>query len=256
MARPFTRGQRPALLSLKAAARYGRDMKPRFPGFPSEARKFLKQLKRNNNRDWFIPRKSVYEEKVKAPMTELVLALGEAMHDFVPELVADPQKAIYRIYRDVRFSKDKSPYKTWIAAVFPPRGHEKHAGAGTYFHLTFDEILVAGGVYAPGPKELLAIRRHIAARDGELRAVLKDRSFRRLFGEMTGEKLTRAPKGFPADHPAVDLLIFKQFLAWKTLDPALAETSKLYTELVKHFRGMMPFLRFLNAPLKPAKAGT
>ncbi len=255
MARPFTGGQRPALLSLKAAARYGRDMKPRFPGFPSEARKFLKQLKRNNNRDWFIPRKSVYEEKVKAPMTELVLALGEAMRGFAPELVADPKKAIYRIYRDVRFSKDKSPYKTWIAAVFPPRGHEKHAGAGTYFHLTFDEILVAGGVYAPGPKELLAIRQHIAARDGELSAVLKDRSFRRLFGEMTGEKLTRAPKGFPAAHPAADLLMFKQFLAWKTLDPELAETSKLYTELVKHFRGMMPFLRFLNAPLKPAKAG-
>ena len=139
-------------------------MKPRFPGFPPEARKFLKQLKRNNNREWFMPRKSVYEEKVKAPMTELVLTLGEAMRDFAPELAADPKKAIYRIYRDVRFSKDKSPYKTWIAAVFPPRGHEKHAGAGAYFHVTFDEILVAGGVYAPGPKELLAIRRHIAAR--------------------------------------------------------------------------------------------
>ena len=232
----------------------GRDMKQGFPGFPPEARKFLKQLKRNNNREWFMSRKSVYEERVKAPMTDLVLALGEAMRGFAPELAADPKKAIYRIYRDVRFSKDKSPYKTWIAATFPPRGHEKHAAAGAYFHVTFDEILVAGGVYAPGPKELFAIRRHIAARDRGLRAILKDRSFRRLFAEMTGEKLTRAPKGFPADHPAVDLLMFKQFLAWKTLDPALAETPKLYTELVKHFRGMMPFLRFLKAPLKPAKA--
>ena len=172
------------------------------------------------------------------------------MRDFAPELVADPKKAIYRIYRDVRFSNDKSPYKTWIAAAFPPRGLEKHAGAGAYFHLTFDEILVAGGVYAPGPKELLAIRQRVAARDGELRPILKDRSFRRLFGEMTGEKLKRAPKGFPADHPAIELLMFKQFLAWKTLDPALAESPKLYTELVKHFRGMMPFLRFLNAPLE------
>ncbi len=230
-------------------------MNPRFPGFSPEARKFLKQLKRNNNREWFMPRKSVYEEKVKAPMTELVLTLGEAMRDFAPELAADPKKAIYRIYRDVRFSKDKSPYKTWIAAVFPPRGHEKHAGAGAYFHVTFDEILVAGGVYAPGPKELLAIRRHIAARDGELRAILKDRGFRRLLGEMTGEQLKRAPKGFPTDHPAVDLLMFKQFLVSKTLDPALAETPQLYAELVKHFREMMPFLRFLNAPLKPVKTG-
>ena len=84
-------------------------MKQGFPGFPPEARKFLKQLKRNNNREWFMSRKSVYEERVKAPMTDLVLALGEAMRGFAPELAADPKKAIYRIYRDVRFSKDKSP---------------------------------------------------------------------------------------------------------------------------------------------------
>ena len=189
-------------------------------------------------------------------MTELVLALGEAMLDFAPELVADPQKSnLSYLSRRAVQQRHESLQDLRFPRCSLRRGHEKHAGAGAYFHLTFDEILVAGGVYAPGPIELLAIRRHMAARYGELRAVLKERSFRRLFGEMTGEKLTRAPKGFPAEHPAVDLLIFKQFLTWKTIDPALAETSKLYTELVKHFRGMMPFLRFLNAPLKPAKAG-
>ena len=89
-------------------------MKPRFPGFPPEARKFLKQLKRNNNREWFMSRKGVYEERVKAPMTDLVLGLGEAMRGFAPELAADPKKAIYRIYRDVRFSKDSGSAKTAV----------------------------------------------------------------------------------------------------------------------------------------------
>ena len=228
-------------------------MPSKFPGFPLEARKFLGALKRNNRREWFTARKPIFEDKVKGPMTELVLSLGEAMREFAPELNADPKKAIYRIYRDVRFSQNKSPYKTWIAAVFGPRGLPKHVGAGTYFHMSPDEILVGGGVYAPGPGELLAIRNHIAGHAGELRALLKERAFRRCFREMTGETLKRVPKGFDKDHPAADLLVYKQFLAMNQSPPGIAETPKLYTELLKCFRAMMPLLRFLNAPLKPSK---
>lgn len=224
-------------------------MPSKFAGFPPETRKFLRDLKKNNNREWFLPRKQTYEEKVKAPMTELVLALGEAMREFAPELNTHPKKAIYRIYRDVRFSKDKSPYKTWIAAGFPPAGIQRHAGAGTYFHIDPEEILVGGGVYAPGSSELLAIRQHIARHADDLRTILQDRAFRRAFGEMTGEKLKRIPKGFASDHPAADLLVYKQFLVLKHLDSQIAETGKLYMELVKLFRAMMPFLQFLNAPL-------
>ena len=124
---------------------------PNSPGFPPQARKFLGDLERHNTREWFTPRKPIYEDKVKGPMSELVLSLGEAMREFAPELNSDPKKAIYRIYRDVRFSKDKSPYKTWIAAVFSPRGLPKHAGAGAYFHISPDEILVGGGGLRAGP---------------------------------------------------------------------------------------------------------
>jgi len=223
----------------------------KFPGFPPEAREFLGDLKRNNTREWFTPRKPVFEDKVKGPMSELVLSLGEAMREFAPELNADPKKAIYRIYRDVRFSNDKSPYKTWIAAVFSPRGLGKHAAAGAYFHMSPEEILVGGGVYAPGPGELLAIRNHIAGHAAQFRALLKERAFRRCFGEVTGETLKRAPKGFAKDDPAVDLLRHKQFLAMNRLPPEIAETPKLYSEIAKSFRAMMPFLRFLNSPLKP-----
>lgn len=224
-------------------------MPTRFPGFPPETLQFLKDLKVNNNREWFQANKSVYDEKVKAPMIELVLALGEELRDFGTDLVTAPDKAIYRIYRDVRFSKDKSPYKTHVAAVFSVRGLDKHAGAGLYFHFSPDELLAGGGIYMPGSQQLLAIRQSIAAEHEELRGIVKNRTFKRYFGEMSGARLKRSPKGFAPDHPAADLLLYKQFLAGDQLDPAIIETPKLYKELVKRFRAIEPFIVFLNAPL-------
>lgn len=228
-------------------------MPARFPGFPEEARKFLSQLKAHNTREWFQPRKQIYEEKVKAPMVELVLALGEALREIAPEFDTDPKKAVYRIYRDVRFSRDKSPYKTHVAAMFGPRGLIKHASAGTYFHFSDDEVLVAGGIYAPGPQELLAVRRHLAANAEEFRRITSDRGFRKMFGDVEGEKLKRVPKGFATDHPEADLLVFKQFLVAGKLAPEIVETPKFQKEILKRFTTMLPFLRFLNRPLKPAR---
>lgn len=121
-----------------------------FPGFPPEALRFLRQLKRNNNREWFRAHKEIFDLKVKVPMVEVVLALGGALQSFAPELITEPDRAIYRIYRDTRFSPDKTPYKTHIAAHFAPRGVAKHAGAGLYFHIEPSEALIAGGIYMPG----------------------------------------------------------------------------------------------------------
>jgi uncharacterized protein (TIGR02453 family) len=228
-------------------------MPARFPGFPEEAREFLSQLKAHNTREWFQPRKQIYEEKIKAPMVELVLALGEAFREIAPEFDTEPKKAIYRIYRDVRFSHDKRPYKTHVAATFGPRGLSKHAGAGTYFHFSDNEVLVAGGIYAPGPQELLAVRQHLAANAKEFRRITSDRGFRKMFGGVEGEKLKRVPKGFATDHPEADLLVFKQFLVAASLPPKVVETPKLQKEIMKRFAEMLPFLRFLNRPLKPAR---
>jgi uncharacterized protein (TIGR02453 family) len=225
-------------------------MKAIFPGFPPEALVFLRRLKRNNHRDWFLKNKQVYEEKVRAPMVELVLALGREMKRFAPEMGADPAKAIYRIYRDVRFSPDKTPYKTHIAAVFYPRGLKKHNCAGLYFHVSPTEVEMAGGVYMPDRECLLAIRNHVAGSHRKLRAILEAPGFRGLFGEPWGEKLSRVPKGFAPDHPAADLLRYKQLLADVAHPPELAETPRLLPTLVECFRGMMPLVRFLNDPLR------
>ncbi len=225
-------------------------MKNTFPGFPPETLRFLRALKRNNNREWFLKNKQVYEEKVKTPMTELVLALGREMKRFAPEMTADPARAIYRIYRDVRFSPNKMPYKTHVAALFYLRGMQKHNCAGLYFHIAPEGVEIAGGVYMPDPEVLRAIRGHLAARHPMFRSILAAPEFRKFFGAMDGEQLTRPPKGFAADHPAADLLRYKQFLAGVSKPPEFAESPRLFITLVQLFSTMMPFVRFLNEPLR------
>jgi len=229
-------------------------MQPAFRGFPAEGMNFFRSLKRNNRREWFQPRKHIYEEQVRAPMMELVAAVNAAMMRFAPDYVREPREAIYRIYRDTRFSPNKTPYKTHIAAVFQRRGMSKHGAAGLYFSVSAEEIEVAGGVYMPGPDELRAFRTHIAGNHEEFRAIVRARQLRRLVGEMHGDQLTRVPKGFCAEHPAADLVRYKQWLFYTMLDPALATTAKLLPEIVARFRAMTPFIEFLNRPMLGARS--
>jgi uncharacterized protein (TIGR02453 family) len=226
---------------------------PAFSGFPPEALPFFRSLERNNRREWFQPRKQIFDEKVRGPMAELVEALNAAMMEFAPAYVREPAAAIYRIYRDTRFSPDKTPYKTHVAAIFPRHGFAKHACAGFYFSVSHKEIEVAGGVYMPAAGELRAIRLHMLEHHEQFRALAGDRRLRALMGELQGEQLTRPPKGFPKDHPAEDLVRYKQWLWFVTLEPQLVTTGKLFTELVKRFRVLAPLMEFLNAPLNGAK---
>jgi uncharacterized protein (TIGR02453 family) len=223
-------------------------MRSRFPGFPPEALQFLRGLARNNHRDWFQPRKPVFEEQVKRPMVELVEALNAELHRFAPEYVTDPGKAIYRIYRDTRFSPDKTPYKDHIAASFRRRGTGPHQDGGYYLHISHKEVAIGGGVYMPQPPVLLAIRQHIEQHHGELRKILAARAVVRLLGELQGDRLTRVPKGFCASHPAADLLRFKSLFLYVSLAPDLATTPALFTEVLQRFRAMKPLLDFLTAP--------
>jgi uncharacterized protein (TIGR02453 family) len=223
-----------------------------FPGFPSEAIKFLRGVARNNNREWFLPRKPLFEEKLKRPMLELVESVNTAMKTFAPAYVNDPAKAVLRFYRDTRFSTDKSPYKDHISADFPRRGVEC-GSAGYYFAVSHKSVGIGGGLYMPMPPTLLAIRNHLAEHHDEFRRIIAARTVRGLFGEMQGEQLSRVPKGFAKDHPAEDLLRFKQFLFWVELPIELATKPELLVEIRKHFRAMVPFLEFLNAPLVSSK---
>ena len=221
-----------------------------FDGFPKEGFDFFRKLKKNNKREWFQPRKQIFDDSVKAPMLELTGAVNAQLARFAPYHIVEPSKAVYRIYRDTRFSNDKTPYKTHIAANFPRQGMEKHAAGGYYFSVGADEIEVAGGVYMPGPEQLLAIREHIAANYKQFVKLAENKSLCALMGGMHGDPLTRVPKGFPADHPAAAYLKCRRWIFFSTdLDPHIATTKELLPELVKRLKAMAPFVAFINEPL-------
>ncbi|MCE5307662.1 MAG: DUF2461 domain-containing protein [Acidobacteriales bacterium] len=228
-------------------------MNTEFAGFPEEGFKFLRNLKRNNRRDWFQPRKEIYLEQVRGPMVQLVDALNRSLARLAPTYIHPPEKAIYRVYRDTRFSHDKTPYKTHIAAIFPRRGMAKHVGGGLYISVSPWEVEVAGGAYMPGPEQLNLIRYYLAGHHEEFRKITGEPTFKRLLGSVIGDQLMRVPKGFEKDHPAADLVRYKQIYVDATLDPALALTPKLLPEIVARMKAMLPLLEFLNRPLVDAQ---
>ncbi len=230
-------------------------MKSTFPGFPKEGVAFLRALKKNNDREWFTPRKATFEATVKQPMIELVGALHKEMLRFAPDYVGDAAKCVYRIYRDTRFSNDKTPYKTFASALFLRNGFDKYTGgAAYYFAVSPDNIEVAGGVYTPDRDVLLEVRQHIVANHKRILAILAAAKVKKLLGEVQGESLSRVPKGFDPEHPAADLIRRKSFLLDVTLDPKLATTPDLFKELIKRIEGMTPFVEFLNEPLVGRRA--
>jgi uncharacterized protein (TIGR02453 family) len=220
----------------------------RFSGFSPEAISFLRALKRNNRREWFQPRKEKYEALIKVPMLEFVGCMNEELARFAPAYVTPPAKALYRIYRDTRFSPDKTPYKTHIAAIFPHQRAVKREGAVFYLHFTEKELLAFAGVYSPDGDELLAYPTLLQQDHEELAAILKSKSLRKMVGELQGEQLTRMPKGFPMDHPAESLLRRKQWYLESTLDIGLLTTPRVVPELAKRFAVMAPMVEFLNRP--------
>ncbi len=221
-------------------------MKNAFPGFSPAAVGFLRDLAKHNDRDWFTPRKTIYDEQLRLPMIELVRAVHGEMLSFAPQYVSEPAKCVFRIYRDTRFSKDKTPYKQHVAASFWRNGMEKNVGAGYYFSISPKEIEIAGGLYSPDPASLLAVRQRIADSTAAFEKTLRPR---KLLGDLQGQMTTRAPKGFSPDHPAIELLKRKQYCFFIMMDPALATSPKLFSEIVTRFKAMTPFIEFLNAPL-------
>ena len=220
------------------------------PRFSTRSLAFLRALRRNNDREWFKARKDQYDLLVRDPMLEVIERLAVDFRSFAPDHLASPKVSLYRIYRDTRFSDNKAPLKTQIAAVFPHRALGKHLGASLYIEVNPGWVWAGGGLYAPDTSQLHAVREHIAANSRRLRRIVESRAFLRIVGPLEGEQLKRVPRGFPADHEAADFLRRRQFLAGHEFPAAFAVSPKFYTGILDVFKQVAPLADFLNEPLK------
>ncbi len=217
--------------------------------FNSHTLRFLRALKRNNDREWFKAHKDEYDACVRGPMVDVVTRLASDFQRFAPELIASPKTSLYRIYRDTRFSDNKAPLKTHVAAGFPWRGLPRHEGAGLYFEVAAGWVWAGGGMWAPQPMQLQRVREHIADTYPEIRRLSHASTFKRAVGVLEGDRLTRVPRGFSKDHPAAEYLKHRRFVAGREFPATLATSAEFYPTLLRTFRTLMPLVRFLNEPL-------
>jgi len=211
--------------------------------------KFLKDLRKNNNREWFNEHKPRYLE-AKEDFEKFIDKLIAEVAKFDPSIAHHTAKeCAFRIYRDVRFSKDKSPYKTHFGAhiTAAAKKSEIHSRAGYYIHIEPGASMLAGGAYKPESAWLRGIREQIYEDASSFKKILNGKDFRKYFGEIEGEKLKRPPKDFPADHPEIELLKHKGFLATHKMDDVTVLGPDLLKHSAKVFKTLFPFDSFLNA---------
>lgn len=230
-----------------------------FSRFTPEALSFLRGLKRHNEKPWFEANRPVYERAVLGPLRQLADELDVRFAKLAPEFVSPPKRSLFRIHRDVRFSKDKSPYKShaalWVFHRDAGRGvgREAHGGAGFYFHLEPGASLIAGGYWMPPRPALNVIRERIVEDQRGFVKVAVSPAFKRRFGGLTddevGVRLTRVPRGFAPDHPAAHWLRFNSFTASRELTDAEALSPKLVVNILKDYAVLLPMVRWLNASL-------
>ena len=214
---------------------------------------FLRELHENNNRDWFAVNRSRFLADVERPMLAFINDFAPALRSISPAYIVDRRRiggSMYRIYRDTRFSDDKTPLKTYVAAHFPSRRFGRSGGAGLYVEITPGWVWMGGGMYMPSGPDLQAIREHVADTYPRIHRIVTSPSFNKTVGPLGGDQLTRVPRGYLKDHPAADYLRYKQFLAGCEYPPQFATSARFYSELLSVFRTITPLVRFLNQPLE------
>ena len=213
------------------------------PQIPQSSFDFLNVLKVNNNREWFNLHKADFEkEQNHLQLFAETLLQQMNTHDVI-ETVSG-KKSLYRIYRDTRFSTDKTPYKTHWSGSF--KRATKFRRGGYYFHLEPGNNFVGGGFFGPNPQDLKLIREDIAFDPKPLRAILNDSTFISTFETLKGEQLKTAPKGFDSDHEAIDLLRYKQFLLIKRFTDAEVLDPHFVDQANNTFKNMRPFLNYMS----------
>ncbi len=211
-----------------------------------EILRFLRELTLHNDREWFRLHKDQYEVVYHA-FQEEVQQLIDRMALFDPEIRGlDAKDCMFRIYRDIRFSPDKSPYKNHFAAYIASRGGRRSDRAGYYIHLQPDGCMLAGGSWCPPAPLLKMLRKDIYENIDDFLAIVEDPAFKRVYPELAGETLKRMPAGFPSDFPQEEILRHKDFTVLSKKPDAFFETDGWMEKTMDDFRLLQPFNRFLN----------
>lgn len=219
-----------------------------FAGLPADYFKFFTELKANNNREWFNDNKARFRASVQEPLAAFVEAMAPRLKKVSKHIVADPRLnggSVFRIYKDVRFSKDKSPYKVHGGVQFRHAlGKDAHA-PGYYVHLAPDEVFYGGGVWAPPPPNLLKIREAIRDGGAKWNKAITGAAFAKRFGGVAGDGLMRPPRGFDADDPHIDDIKRKSFFAMAASKPAAAKKPGFVDDVAAAFADARPLMKFL-----------
>ena len=215
--------------------------------FTPEFFQFLRQLKRNNNRDWFNKNKERYIEDVQQPALDFVASVAPGLRKISPNFIADPRPvggSMFRIYRDTRFSKDKTPYKTGVGISFGHRAGKDVHSPGFYLHLEPGEVFLGAGIWHPDTKSATAIRQSIVDRPAVWKKAAHAPGFEKTF-RLSSESLVRVPRGFDPDHPLADDLRRKDFIASRTLSEKDAASPRFLETFLGACKDAGPLVRFL-----------
>jgi uncharacterized protein (TIGR02453 family) len=220
-----------------------------FPGLPDEFFEFFTELAANNKREWFNANKERYKDVVVGPLCAFIEAMAPALAKISPHYVADPRPhggSMFRIYRDVRYAKDKRPYKEHGACQFRHQlGKDAHA-PGFYVHLEPTRVFFGGGTWKPDSASLRQVRERIANDPAAWKKVTGNKLLKQTFGGVSGDGLKRAPKGFDPDHPLIEDIRRQSFFAMRQADPKIARSGKFAAEVADAFKAAKPLMKFLN----------
>jgi uncharacterized protein (TIGR02453 family) len=217
--------------------------------FTKDTLAFLNELKDNNNREWFNENKPRYEEHVKVPYQNFIGDLIDALEPEFPSLAITPKDAIFRIYRDVRFGKDKSPYKTKVSAIITPGGRKDMTSVGLYNELSGDGFRIYSGLFRLDAQQLRNVRTHISYNMDDFASLIANKKFIEAFGEIRGEKNKRLSKEFVEDAEKQPLLFNKSFYYFNIMDAQVVLKEGLIDRVIKTFAIAKPLSEFLKEGL-------
>ncbi|MFM8840054.1 MAG: DUF2461 domain-containing protein [bacterium] len=225
-----------------------------FQGFHKKGFQFLKELKKHNSREWFMDHKDDYELFLREPSKELIAEMEQLFIKLQLPYEATPKKSLFRINRDIRFSKNKNPYKTNIGISFPvirdasiTSSTGKTEVPGAYLHIEPNACFIAGGLYMPDSRQLKAVRERIENDWKKLHAMQQSSAFRKAFPSgLIGEKVKTMPRGFDPEHPGREYLRMKQFIVMESIPDQLVQSADLIKELLSKAKAMAAIMMYLN----------